>query len=108
MYAVLAQSVSVPAFTFDLSEVLTWIIIGFIAGTLAELFVRGRGRGPFVNIVVGLIGAFIGGILLRALNPSVSSELQQGILLRYIDIIVAFVGALIVLIVLGALFRRRL
>jgi uncharacterized membrane protein YeaQ/YmgE (transglycosylase-associated protein family) len=43
--------------------IIAWIIIGAIAGWLAGKIVDGTGFGPIMDIVVGVIGAFIGGYL---------------------------------------------
>ena len=93
--------------SFNITYLITWLIIGFIAGALAELLVRGRGRGIFTNIIVGLIGAIIGGFLFSLLHLSLPAFWYDGITLRYIDILVAFIGAVILLILLGLFFRRR-
>jgi uncharacterized membrane protein YeaQ/YmgE (transglycosylase-associated protein family) len=46
---------------------LTWIIVGAIVGWLAGIVVKGRGFGLIGNIVIGVIGALIGGWLAGAL-----------------------------------------
>ena len=46
-----------------LASVLYFLAIGGIAGWLAGRFMRGRGFGLFKNILVGIVGAFVGGIL---------------------------------------------
>jgi uncharacterized membrane protein YeaQ/YmgE (transglycosylase-associated protein family) len=48
--------------------IIAWIIIGLIAGWLANLILKGRGGGLFGNLVVGLIGAIVGGWLFGALG----------------------------------------
>ena len=45
--------------TFVSEQVITWIVIGLIAGFLASIFVRGRGMGVLGNVVIGLLGALI-------------------------------------------------
>lgn len=48
---------------------LLWtLIIGAIAGWLAGLLVRGRGFGILVDIIVGIVGAFLGGWIFGMLN----------------------------------------
>ncbi len=49
-------------------DIVAWLLVGLIAGALAGYFVRGRGFGCLGDIVVGLIGSFIGGILANALE----------------------------------------
>ena len=46
-----------------------WVIIGLIAGAIAGMLVRGRGYGCLMDIVVGVLGAFIGGIVVGLLLP---------------------------------------
>jgi uncharacterized membrane protein YeaQ/YmgE (transglycosylase-associated protein family) len=47
---------------FDLS-LLGWIVVGLIAGAIASRVVAGRGFGCLADIVVGIIGAFVGGFV---------------------------------------------
>jgi uncharacterized membrane protein YeaQ/YmgE (transglycosylase-associated protein family) len=89
-------------------QILAWIIIGLLAGLLASLFVRGRMSLPGL-VLIGLIGALVGGFLFfDLLNIQVSGSLNDGILIRWIDILVAFIGSMIVLAVSSAFFYRRL
>ena len=44
--------------------VIAWILIGLIAGAIAGRVVRGRGYGCLLDVVVGIIGAFLGGLIL--------------------------------------------
>lgn len=94
--------------TFVPESVVTWLVIGLIAGLLASILVRGGRFGLWGSIVVGLVGAFIGGVLFTVLGIQVSPALAEGITIRYIDILVAFIGAVIVLILFGGVRRRRL
>ena len=48
-------------------SILAWIIVGLIAGWLAGIVMRGGGYGLLGNIVVGIVGALIGGFLASAL-----------------------------------------
>ncbi len=92
--------------TFVPEQVITWLIIGLIAGFAASVLVRGRRLGTISSIIVGLIGALVGGLLFTLLRIQVSPALASGITLRYIDMIVAFIGALLVLIVVSGLRGR--
>ena len=49
----------------SLESLIWWLIVGLIAGFLASIVMRGGGYGIVGDIVVGLIGAFIGGWLFR-------------------------------------------
>jgi uncharacterized membrane protein YeaQ/YmgE (transglycosylase-associated protein family) len=81
-------------------ELLTWIIVGLIAGVLASLVVGG-GFGIIADIVVGIVGAFIGAWLFRALGVSTPFGGLAGV------IFVAFVGAVVLLLILRAVRGRR-
>jgi uncharacterized membrane protein YeaQ/YmgE (transglycosylase-associated protein family) len=93
--------------TFVPEQVITWLIIGLIAGYLASLLVRGRAGDAQYSILIGLLGAVFGGFLFSILSIQVPQDLLGGFTLRFIDIIIAFVGAVIVLFVFGAVRRRR-
>jgi uncharacterized membrane protein YeaQ/YmgE (transglycosylase-associated protein family) len=93
--------------TFVPQQVVTWLIIGLIAGFLASILVRGRRLGTLTSIIIGLVGALIGGLLFTVFGIQVSPELAGGITLRYIDIIIAFIGAVIVLVLASTIWYRR-
>jgi uncharacterized membrane protein YeaQ/YmgE (transglycosylase-associated protein family) len=77
---------------------LLWIVIGLVAGWLASAVVGG-GFGIIGDIVVGVVGSFIGGLLFRHLHVRVPFGGLAG------TILVAFVGAVVLLVVLR-LIRR--
>jgi uncharacterized membrane protein YeaQ/YmgE (transglycosylase-associated protein family) len=81
-----------------LETVLLWAFIGLISGWLASK-VAGGGLGVVGEIVVGIAGAFIGGLLFRELHLSVPFSGLPG------TIFVAFIGALVLLIVLRIVRR---
>jgi uncharacterized membrane protein YeaQ/YmgE (transglycosylase-associated protein family) len=69
---------------------LAWIIVGGIAGWLASMVMHSR-LGLVLDIVVGIIGAFIGGFLLSAIGtPGVTG-------FNVWSVIVAFIGAVVLL-----------
>jgi uncharacterized membrane protein YeaQ/YmgE (transglycosylase-associated protein family) len=47
---------------------ISWLIVGLLAGWIAGIVTRGGGFGCITNIVIGVIGAFIGGLILEILN----------------------------------------
>jgi len=98
------QSVTV---TFVPEKVITWVIIGLIAGLLAGLLVRGRGSGFLSSVVVGLLGALLGGFLFTVLRIQVPEVFSGGIMLAWADIFVAFIGAVIILVLFGGFYRAR-
>jgi len=78
-------------------SVFAWIIIGAIAGWLAGLLVKGYGFGLIGNIVVGILGAGIAGLLAPRLG--IYTESFGG------NIVAALLGALVLLLLVG-LVRR--
>ncbi len=48
--------------------VIAWIVIGLLAGWLANAILGGRGGGLFYNLAVGLVGAIFGGVIFGALH----------------------------------------
>ena len=83
-------------------HLITWLIIGLIAGLLASRVVRGTGLGMIRDVIVGLVGAVIGGLILHAVRGG--SHASPSVL---VEIVVAFVGAVILLIVAKAMDRSR-
>jgi len=79
---------------------LVWIAIGLIAGWLASAVVGG-GFGVIGDIVVGIVGAFLGGFIFRSLHVSVPWGGLPG------TIAVAFVGAVVLLLVLRLISYAR-
>jgi uncharacterized membrane protein YeaQ/YmgE (transglycosylase-associated protein family) len=103
------QQVTVT-FTINLEQVITWIIIGIVAGALAGILIRGRRFSLLTSLITGLVGAVVGGLIFFGLlHVQPSEALQKGLTLRWIDMIMAFVGAVIVLLIVGFFygFRRR-
>ncbi|MEI9901607.1 MAG: GlsB/YeaQ/YmgE family stress response membrane protein [Hyphomicrobium sp.] len=78
-------------------SIIAWIVIGAIAGWLAGLLVKGYGFGLFGNIVIGILGAGIAGILAPSLG--IYTQSFGG------NIIAALLGALLLLLLVG-LIRR--
>ena len=83
--------------------ILSWIVVGLIAGWLAGVVVRGGGYGLLGNIVVGIVGALIGGFLAGALFNV--PDAVNGINLT--SILIAFIGAVILILILRAVTPRR-
>lgn len=52
----------------DPGGIFAWLIVGLLAGWIAGLVTRGAGFGCVTNVIIGVIGAFIGGIILDILN----------------------------------------
>jgi uncharacterized membrane protein YeaQ/YmgE (transglycosylase-associated protein family) len=81
--------------------ILVWVIVGAIAGFVASKVLTGKGMGLLWDIVVGILGAFLGGWLAGLVGmPVATGTFTVGGLLA------AFVGAVILLIVFRALTHR--
>jgi uncharacterized membrane protein YeaQ/YmgE (transglycosylase-associated protein family) len=79
-----------------------WIVVGLIAGAVAARVVAGRGFGCIADIVVGIAGAIIGGYLLGLVFGF------NGTVGFWGSIVVAFIGAALLLSALKALSGGRL
>jgi uncharacterized membrane protein YeaQ/YmgE (transglycosylase-associated protein family) len=88
--------------TLEPGNWISWIIVGLIAGAIAARVVAGRGFGCIADIVVGVAGALIGGFLLSAIFHMTGTVGFWG------SIIVAFIGAAVLLSVLKLLSGGRL
>ena len=78
-------------------DLLTWLIVGLIAGVLASMVMGGTGYGIIGDIIIGIVGAFVGGWLFRMLGVSSPLGGLAG------TILVAFIGAVVLLFVLRAI-----
>ncbi len=86
----------ISGITFGLTDLLSWLFVGLLAGFFASVVVRGRGYGCFLDIVIGLIGAFIGGFLASFLGIT-------GTFHFWGTLLIAFLGACILVAILKAL-----
>ena len=75
-------------------DLLTWLIVGLVAGVLASLVMGGTGYGIIGDIIIGIVGAFIGGWLFRQLGVSSPMGGLAGV------IFVAFIGAIVLIFIL--------
>lgn len=80
-------------------DLLTLLIVGLVAGLLASLAVGGVGYGILGDIVIGIVGAFVGSWLFTVLNVRVPFGGLGG------TIFVAFIGAVVLLLVLRVIRR---
>ena len=76
-------------------SILAWIVVGLIAGWIAEQ-ITGREHGLLSNLLVGIIGAFVGGFLFSTL---LGFEYREGF--NIASIVVATVGAIVFLFILS-------
>jgi len=83
-------------------DILTWIIVGVIAGFLAKAVVPGEGPGGVLgDLVVGVVGALIGGWIMNSFGNAGATGLNIW------SIFVAFLGAVVLLFIMRALTGRR-
>ena len=74
--------------------IITWIILGFIAGAIAKVILPGRqGGGIFMTTLLGIIGAFVGGTLMHFLQTG--SLAIVGSALTFAGVAVAVLGAIL-------------
>jgi uncharacterized membrane protein YeaQ/YmgE (transglycosylase-associated protein family) len=78
---------------------LAWIILGLIAGFIGSKIVNKRGEGVVLDIVLGVVGAFVGGWLFTMFGASGVTGLN------IYSMLVAVVGAIVVLVVYHAIRR---
>jgi uncharacterized membrane protein YeaQ/YmgE (transglycosylase-associated protein family) len=83
--------------------ILAWIVVGLIAGWLASQVMRGGGYGLIGDIIVGMVGALIGGFLAATFLKMPNAV--NGI--NITSILVAFVGAVILIAILRMVSGRR-
>jgi uncharacterized membrane protein YeaQ/YmgE (transglycosylase-associated protein family) len=81
-------------------SILAWIVLGLIAGFIASKIVNKTGEGIVLDILLGIVGAIVGGFLFNLVGSTGVSGLNIW------SLIVAVIGAVVFLLVYHALFRR--
>jgi uncharacterized membrane protein YeaQ/YmgE (transglycosylase-associated protein family) len=79
---------------------LAWIVLGLIAGFIGSKLINKRGEGLVLDIILGIVGAVVGGWLFSTFGMSGVTGLNL------YSLLVAVVGAVVVLVIYHALFRR--
>lgn len=82
-------------------SIIAWIVLGLIAGWLAGMFMKGGGYGIVGDIILGILGAIVGGWLTGVL---LGRDMMTGFNIE--SLIVAIIGA-VVLIAISRLFTGR-
>jgi uncharacterized membrane protein YeaQ/YmgE (transglycosylase-associated protein family) len=80
--------------------ILSWLILGLIAGFIASKIVNKTGSGLIMDIILGVIGAFVGGWVFSFFGHTGVTGLNIG------SLIVATIGAIVVMLAYHFLFRR--
>ena len=83
-------------------SVLSWILLGLIAGLLGSKVVSRRGKGMLLNTGLGIVGAVTSGYLLNFIGPDRAARLDL------YDVLVATAGAVLVLVVYHGIRRMRI
>jgi uncharacterized membrane protein YeaQ/YmgE (transglycosylase-associated protein family) len=82
-------------------SLLGWIIRGLIAGYIASHIVDNGGKGPLLDIVLGIVGALVGGEIFNALGAMPVTGFN------FYSLFVAVIGAVVVLVIYHAIAGRR-
>jgi uncharacterized membrane protein YeaQ/YmgE (transglycosylase-associated protein family) len=82
-------------------SIIGWIILGLISGFIASKIVNRTGEGFFLDIVLGIVGAIVGGFIFTAVGATGVTGFNL------YSMFVAVVGAIVVLVLYHALFVRR-
>jgi uncharacterized membrane protein YeaQ/YmgE (transglycosylase-associated protein family) len=82
-------------------SVIAWIVLGLLAGFIASKIVNKSGEGFLLDIVLGIVGAVVGGYLFQTFGMAGVSGVNL------YSILVAVIGAIVVLVVYHALIGRR-
>jgi uncharacterized membrane protein YeaQ/YmgE (transglycosylase-associated protein family) len=80
---------------------LAWIVLGLVAGFIGSKLVNKSGEGILLDIILGIVGAVVGGFIFRLFGASGVSGLNL------YSLIVAIIGSVVFLVIYHALFRRR-
>lgn len=81
--------------------IIAWLLLGLIAGWIASKIMHGSGSGLVINLVLGVVGAFVGGFLFRVVGGAGVTGFNIW------SLIVATIGAIVVLWIYGAVTSRR-
>jgi uncharacterized membrane protein YeaQ/YmgE (transglycosylase-associated protein family) len=82
-------------------SIIGWIVLGLISGFIASKIVNKTGEGFFLDIVLGIIGAFVGGFIFTTFGG-------HGVTgFNLYSMVVAIIGAIVVLILYHAIMGRR-
>lgn len=81
-------------------SILAWILLGLVAGFIASKLVNKSGEGFFLDIILGVVGAVVGGFIFNAFGASGVNGFN------IYSLLVAVIGAVLFLMVYHAIFRR--
>jgi uncharacterized membrane protein YeaQ/YmgE (transglycosylase-associated protein family) len=90
--------------SINAGQLVIWLITGALAGYIVGLLLRRRGFGAAGNVLIGLVGAVVGGLLFQLLGIQLDGLATFTFSLA--DLLVAIIGALVLVVVLGMVARR--
>jgi uncharacterized membrane protein YeaQ/YmgE (transglycosylase-associated protein family) len=82
-------------------SILAWIILGLLAGFIGSKIINGSGEGMLMDIVLGIVGALVGGFLFNVIGAAGVTGFNIW------SLFVAVIGAVVVLAIYHALIRNR-
>ena len=82
-------------------SILAWLVLGLIAGFIGSKIINRTGEGLLMDIVLGVVGAFVGGFLFNTFGAVGVTGLNL------YSLLVAVVGAVVVLVLYHMIFGRR-
>ena len=82
-------------------SIIGWIVLGLIAGFIASKIVNRSGEGFLMDIVLGIVGAVVGGFIFEQFGAAGVTGFN------IYSMIVAIIGAIILLVIYHAIFGRR-
>ncbi len=82
-------------------SILGWIVLGLIAGYIASRIVDNAGKGPLVDMILGIVGAMVGGEIFAELGSAPITGFNLW------SLFVAVIGSVIILVLYHALVDRR-
>jgi uncharacterized membrane protein YeaQ/YmgE (transglycosylase-associated protein family) len=97
-------SINGSPLVLNLDNILLWCLVGLVAGFLASHLALGHGLGLFWDIVVGILGALLGGIVLAGILHFQIAVAGHPIISA---MIMAFIGAFLLLIIVRLVSGRR-
>jgi uncharacterized membrane protein YeaQ/YmgE (transglycosylase-associated protein family) len=82
-------------------SIIAWIVLGLIAGFIASKIVNKTGEGVLLDIILGIVGAVLGGYLFQTFGMAGVTGVNL------YSILVAVIGAIVFLVIYHAIFRHR-
>ncbi|WP_428483909.1 GlsB/YeaQ/YmgE family stress response membrane protein [Rhodopila sp.] len=82
-------------------SIIAWLVLGLVAGFIASKVINQTGEGLLLDIVLGIVGAFVGGFLFSLVGAAPVTGFN------IYSLIVAIIGAIVVLVIYHGAFARR-